>query len=84
MLIFRTCDDLLSQVGEELEVDEALDDSLEGAELRVEAEGEEHHEEEDGPKVAAGKLVHRLREQDESQAGAAGGLKRGTELVRRA
>ena len=67
----HTCEDLLSQVGEELEVDEALDDSLECAELRVEAQGEEHHEEEDGPEVAAGELVHRLREQDESQAGAA-------------
>ena len=45
--------------------------SLEGAELRVEPEREEHHEEEDGPEVAAGELVHRLSEQDESQAGAA-------------
>ena len=51
-----------------------MDDSLEGAELRVEAEGEEHHEEEDGPEVAAGELVHRLREQDERQAGAASRL----------
>ena len=72
--VFVTCEQLFPEIWQHLEIYDALDDALERAELRVQAEREEHEEEEDGPQVAPGELVHRLSEQDESQAGAAGRL----------
>ncbi len=69
-----TCENLFPHVGTQLEVDDALDDSLHRAELRIEAQREEHEEEEDGPDVAGRKLVDRLSKENESQACAAGRL----------
>lgn len=65
--LFLTCKNLLPEVGEDLEIDDGSDDSLEGTELRVDAEGEEHEEEEHGPEGRPWELVDGLREHDESQ-----------------
>lgn len=73
-----TCEYLFPCVGEELEVYDGGDDPLERAELRVDAQREQHQEEEDGPEGRAGELVDGLGERDERQASARRALK--TEL----
>ena len=45
--------------------------------LRIDSQSEKHEEEENGPNVGEGELVHRLREQDEGQARATCRLKQG-------
>ena len=62
-----TCENLLPEVGKKLEIDGALHDALEGSELRVEAQREEHQEEQHGPQVACRELIDCLCEQNESQ-----------------
>ena len=60
---------LAPQLG--LEVEHAAEDRLGDGELRVEAEGEEHGEEEDGPEGRPGEAGHQVGVRDEGQAGAA-------------
>ncbi|GIY93882.1 hypothetical protein CEXT_255711 [Caerostris extrusa] len=59
---------LLAHVGEELHVHDGGDDALQGAELGVDAQREEHEEEEHRPEGGAGELVDGLGERDEGQA----------------
>lgn len=76
-MIFRTCENLLLEaLWQHLEINDALDDALQRPELRVQPQREQHEEEEQRPHVAPRELVHGLREQDESEPGARGGLEK--------
>jgi hypothetical protein len=55
-----TCENFFSDIRKEFQIDDALDYALHGAELRVDAEGEEHQEEDDCPNIRKRKLVHRF------------------------
>ena len=55
-----TCNYFLLDVGEHFKVNETLHNALHGSELRIKSECEEHHEEQDSPKVSRRELIHSL------------------------
>lgn len=65
---------LLRQAGKEFHVDQRSGHSFECAELRVDAQREEHQEEQNGPHLGARELVDGLGENDERQTGARSSL----------
>lgn len=67
-------EDLFAQVREELHVHDGRDDALQRAELRVDAQREQHQEEQHRPELRARELVDSLGEDYEGQACSRGGL----------
>ena len=81
--LILTCENLLPQIREQLQVDDGGDDALEGAELRVYPQGEQHEEEQDRPEGRRRELVDGLGEHDERQTSAGARLFSGTERRQR-
>lgn len=67
-------DPLLGQIGEQLHVYQRGDHALQRAKLRIDAQREEHEEEEHSPELGAGKLINRFRKYDKGQSSTRGAL----------
>lgn len=66
---------LLSGLRKQFHIHQRRADTLQRSKLRVNAEGEQHQEEEDGPELSTGELIDRFREYDECQSSSTGTLK---------
>lgn len=69
-----TCDVLLADALEEVDVEDGAEHAFQDTDLGADAERQQHQEEDDGPEGRHGQLYDGLGEHDEGESGALGRL----------